>query len=79
MPSKTEKGKRTERLSWTSWLKNKGLRLDRIDDKCHDREFRTARLNDQNFAISGGGRGGGRVYPISSKPKRKARCDRGWV
>lgn len=76
MPTTQKKRKGTGVPSWTDWLKARGLGLDNIDDKCRDGEFRTARSNDLNFAVAGG-RGGGRVYPRSSKTKRKTQCERG--
>ena len=75
MSTKNEKDQKPGKPSWTQWLKQRGLGLDVVDEKCGDREFRTARSNDLNFAIAGG-RGGGRVYPRSGTGKRKTRCDR---
>ncbi|MFW9985571.1 MAG: hypothetical protein ACFFDJ_03305 [Candidatus Odinarchaeota archaeon] len=70
--------KRPKGMSWAEWLKITGKELSRLDDHCSDKDFRTARSNDLNFAISSGGRGG-RVYPVSPKPKRKPKCNRGFV
>lgn len=76
MSEEAEKRNSSGPRSWATWLKERSLGLDQADDKCEDREFRTARSNDLNFAVAGG-RGGGRVYPRSSTSKRKTRCERG--
>jgi hypothetical protein len=76
MSKNKKKRSGTGEVSWTDWLKEHGLGLDHVDDTCRDNEFRTARSNDLNFAMSGS-RGGGRVYPRSSTIKRKTRCERG--
>jgi len=62
--------KHSERRSWAGWLKEEGVGLDRLNDQCKDREFRTVRSSDQNFAQ---GRDG-RIYPVSTKPRRKPAC-----
>jgi hypothetical protein len=60
-------------MSWTEWLKLTGIGLSRLDDRCSDKEFRTARLNDLNFAIAASSHEG-RAYPVLSKAKRKPKC-----
>jgi hypothetical protein len=62
--------KHPERPSWAGWLKEEGVGLDRLNDQCKDREFRTVRSNDQNFTQ---GRDG-RIYPVSTKARRKPTC-----
>lgn len=68
--SRKDEPKGSERRSWASWLKEEGIGLDRLNDQCKDREFRTARSSDLNFVQ---GREG-RVYPISTKTRRKPAC-----
>jgi hypothetical protein len=72
--SRKDEPKRSERTSWAGWLKEEGVVLDRLNDKCKDREFRTARLSDQNFAVGSGMGGDGRIYPVAKKARRKPAC-----
>lgn len=76
---KKEKELRADQANWAEWLISKKVGLDRLDDYCSDKEFRTARLNDLNFTTSGGSRGTGKVFPVSHKVKRKPKCSRGFV
>jgi hypothetical protein len=68
-PRKSEP-KHPDRRSWADWLKEEDVGVDRLNDQCKDREFRTARTNDLNFAQ---GRDG-KIYPVSPKARRKATC-----
>lgn len=65
--------KRPKGMSWAEWLKITGIRLARLDDRCSEKDFR-----DQNFAFVASGREG-RLYPVSTKSKRKPKCERGFV
>ena len=62
--------KRPAHHSWASWLKEEGVGIDRLNDQCKDREFRTVRSSDLNFVRDRDGR----IYPVSAKAQRKPAC-----